>query len=122
MTLADVRFSHRVKALVGQVRGEVDMSNAEGIGTAVVEAMAPETTGVVLDLSEVEYLDSAGIYVLFGLRENLRARGHTLILVVPEATPVSDALRLAGIKRHTEVADTLEQALQGMQAAGADEP
>ena len=117
MTLGDVQFSRHGDALVGRVRGELDMSNAEGIGTAVTDTMAPDTAGVVLDLSEVEYLDSAGIYVLFGLRETLRARGLTLILVVPEASPVNDALRLAGVKHHTEVALTLEEAFNGMGAS-----
>ncbi len=111
MTLADIHFSQRGTFLVGTLRGELDLSNAEVVGSAVVEQMPGGTTGVVLDLSEVEYLDSAGIYTLFGLRESLRARGHALILVVPEASPVNDALRLAGVKRHTDVALTLEEAL-----------
>ena|SRR5947209_6818045 len=114
MTLGDVQFSRHGDALVGRIRGELDMSNAEGIGRAVTDTMAPDTAGVVLDLSEVEYLDSAGIYVLFGLRETLRARGLTLTLVVPETSPVNDALRLAGVKHHTEVALTLEEAFNGM--------
>jgi anti-sigma B factor antagonist len=116
MTLADVHFSQRGSALIGTVRGELDMSNAAAVGAAVIDQMAVETTGVVLDLSEVEYLDSAGIYTLFGMRENLRARGHTLVLVVPDGSPVSEALRLAGIKRHTEVVLTLEDALRSMNA------
>ena len=117
MTLADVRFSQRGGALIGQVVGELDMSNSEAVGTAVTETMSPGTDNVVLDLSEVEYLDSAGIYVIFGLRENLRARGHKLALVVPEGSPVTDALRLAGVQRHTPVAATLEDALAGLGAA-----
>jgi anti-sigma B factor antagonist len=122
MTLGDVRFSHRGNVLIGEVQGELDMSNAEGIGAAVVDTMAADTVGVVMDLSGVEYLDSAGIYVLFGLRESLRARGHALVIVVPEGSPVNDALRLAGIKQHTEVALSLEEALQRLQSAGAPEP
>jgi hypothetical protein len=50
------------------------------------------------------------------MRENLRARGQKLLLVVPEGSPVNDALRLAGIKRHTEVALTLEEALRSLEA------
>jgi len=119
MTLADVHFSQRGTALIVTVRGELDMSNAAAVGAAVSDQIVVDTTGVVLDLSEVDYLDSAGIYTLFGMRENLRARGHALILVVPEGSPVSDALRLAGIKRHTEVALTLEDALRSMKAEEA---
>jgi anti-sigma B factor antagonist len=118
MTLADVEFTAHDRTLIGLVKGEVDMSNAETIGTAVVGRMAAETAGVVLDLSAVDYLDSAGIYVLFGLRERLRVRGHPLILVVPEASPVNDALRLAGVRGQTVVAGSLEEALGGLPPAG----
>lgn len=118
MTLGDVGFSQRGGTLIGQVRGELDMSNAAGIGAAVVDHMAAETDGVVLDLSDVDYLDSAGIHVLFGLRENLRARGHALVLVVPDVSPVNDALRLAGVTSHTRVAVTVEEALRRIDAAG----
>jgi anti-sigma B factor antagonist len=121
MTLADIQFTQRGNALVGHVNGELDMSNAEGLGGAVIEQMSQDAAGVVLDLSEVEYLDSAGIYVLFGLRKNLQARGHALILVIPEGSPVNDALRLAGVTGHTGVATTLEEALRGMAAATAEE-
>jgi anti-sigma B factor antagonist len=114
MMLADIRFSQRGAALVGHVRGELDLSNAEEIGASIIENTPSEATGVVLDLSEVEYLDSAGIYVLYGLLEHLRARGKTLILVVPDASPVSDALRLAGVESHTEAAPSVEEALQVM--------
>lgn len=116
MTIADVQFSQSGNALIGSVRGELDMSNASAIATAVVDQMVIDTTGVVLDLSQVDYLDSAGIYTLFGMRESLRARGHKLVLVVPDGSPVNDALRLAGVKRHTEVALTLEEALRSLEA------
>jgi anti-anti-sigma factor len=119
MTLADIKFTHRGNALVGHVKGELDMSNAESIGAAVLDAMKGDRSGAVLDLSDVDYLDSAGIYVLFGLRENLRARGHALILVVPEGSPVNDALRLAGVMRHTQMAASLDEGLLGIEAAGA---
>ena len=121
MTLADVRFSQRGRTLIGQVVGELDMSNAEAVGTAVTETMSPDTESVVLDLSDVAYLDSAGIYVIFGMRENLRARGHKLALVVPDGSPVNDALRLAGVQRHTPVAATVEDALAGIEAGPAKE-
>jgi anti-anti-sigma factor len=62
----------------------------------------------VLDLSGIDYLDSAGIHLLYRLRESVRARGLTFALVVPRESPVFDALRLAGIERHLDVLDTVD--------------
>lgn len=47
--------------------GEIDMSNARGLAAALDGAPGP----LVLDLSAVEYLDSAGLSVLFAHAERL---------------------------------------------------
>jgi len=76
MSLADVRITLVPSALIAHVTGEVDMSNAEDVGATVIKATPNEAQGVVLDLSRVEYLDSAGIYVIYGMRASLQARGQ----------------------------------------------
>jgi anti-sigma B factor antagonist len=122
MRLGDVTFERRDNVLVAHLTGEVDMSNAEGIGAAVLEATGNETLGVVLDLTDVRYLDSAGIYVVFGMRSRLRARGQVLRLVIPGASPVDDALRLAGVQRHVDVVETVDQGVQAVQAGDTADP
>ena len=67
---------------------------------------------MILDLSGVDYLDSAGIYVIYGMRASLQARGQVLILVIPPTSPVHDSLRLAGAERPGEIADAVEDALR----------
>lgn len=111
MNLADVQITLSPRALVAEIRGEVDMSNAEDIGDSIIAATPNEAEGVVLDLSRLEYMDSAGIYVVFGIRTSLQARGQTLILVIPATSPVHDALRLAGVDRPGAIADTVDEAL-----------
>ena len=111
MSLADVQITLVPNALIAHVTGEVDMSNAEDVGETVIKATPNEAQGVVLDLSAVEYLDSAGIYVIYGMRASLQARGQALILVIPPSSPVHDSLRLAGADRPGEVADGVEEAL-----------
>jgi anti-anti-sigma factor len=111
MSVADVRITLSQYALIAQLSGEIDMSNAEDMGATVVGATPNEVSGVVLDLSDVEYMDSAGIYVIFGMRASLQARGQTLIMVMPADSPVYDALRLAGAERPGEVTETVDEAL-----------
>lgn len=112
MSLADLQITMAKSALIAQVSGEIDMSNAEQVGASVIEATPHEAEGVVLDLSGVEYMDSAGIYVIFGMRTSLQARTQRLILVLPDGSPVHDALRLSGAERPGEVAGTVEEAVR----------
>jgi anti-sigma B factor antagonist len=112
MTAADVQIAHAPGALVAHLVGEIDMSNAEDLGAAVIGATPNDARGVVLDLSGVDYLDSAGIYVIHGMRASLQARGQRLMLVIPPRSPVYDALRLSGGERPGEVVEEVDSALQ----------
>lgn len=120
--LGDVTFARESDVLVARLTGELDMSNAEDIGSAVLEATPHDAVGVILDLSGVQYLDSAGIYVVFGMRSRLRARGQSLRLNIPGGSPVDDALRLAGVQRHVEVVETVEQGIEELQEGEASDP
>ena len=114
MMLADVQFDVREQLVVCTVTGEVDLSNATKICDAVGDVTPNTALGVVLDLSHVDYLDSAGIHLIYRLRENLRARGQKLMLTIPEDSPVQDSLRLAGVTQHLPIAPSVDEALAGL--------
>ena len=119
MKLGDVTFADHDGLRVALLTGEVDLSNADSIGDAIVESTTNQALGVILDLTELHYLDSAGIHLIYKLRERLRSRGQSLALVVPAGSPSNDALRLAGVTLHVPVSQTLPAALQ---AAGSEAP
>lgn len=97
--------------MVARLTGELDLSNAEDVGRALADAVPNHALALVVDLSQVEYLDSAGIQLIYRLRESLRARGQTLHLVIPTASAANDALRLAGVERHVETIQSVDEAL-----------
>ena len=111
MRLADVDFTERDGSVIAAVRGEIDMSNANALGDAVGGATPGDALRVVLDLTRVNYLDSAGIHLIFRLRQSLRDRDLELAVVIPPESPANDALRLAGLMGRMEIARTLEEAL-----------
>lgn len=121
MRLADIQLTSRDGVLIVRVTGEIDMSNAGELRTAITDATPNDALGVVLDLSDVVYMDSAGIQLLYRLGENLRNRGQTLRIVVPPHSPPADALRLAGIKRHVDVVEELDQGVRAVAAVGASD-
>ena len=62
--------------LLARVRGEIDMSNAAEIGSAVAGRISNDALGLVLDLTDVEYMDSAALHMIFELRTRLKDRGQ----------------------------------------------
>ncbi len=111
MQIADVEFESRDRAVVARVSGEVDLSNADSLGAALLDAMPNDERRLIVDLSAVAYLDSAGIRLIYQLRERLQSRGQRLRLVIPAESASHDALRLAGLAEHVEMAETLEEAI-----------
>lgn len=109
--IGDVQLELQDAVMVARLTGEVDLSNARSIEEAIAVATPNQTVGVVVDLSELDYLDSAGIQLLYRLREQLRVRGQDLRLVLPAGSPASDALKLAGVIDQLRTSPTLQEAL-----------
>jgi anti-sigma B factor antagonist len=79
-------------AVVLTAGGEIDLSNADSFAAALAGARQQATGGpLVVDLTGVEYLDSAGLAVLFPHVDELR------LLATPLLAPVLTIVGLADI-------------------------
>jgi anti-sigma B factor antagonist len=114
--IGDVECVVRGNVVVARMTGEVDLSNAERIGGKVAAAVPGGAFGVVLDLTLLTYLDSAGIYVIYGLRQRLSETGQGLILVVPERGQVHSTLTMANVTDQVPATRTVEDALHALHA------
>jgi len=70
--------------------------------------------GLILDLSEATYLDSAGIEFLFDLARRLRTSGQRLCLVVPARAPMRRVLDLCDIDEIASMDVTVDAAVEGL--------
>jgi anti-sigma B factor antagonist/stage II sporulation protein AA (anti-sigma F factor antagonist) len=122
MRLADLQLTSADDAVIARLTGEIDMSNARELRAAITDATPNHALGVVLDLSDVTYIDSAGIHMLYRLGESLRNRGQTLRVVIPPSSPASAALRLAGLNRNTDMVEAVDEGLRAIAAGAAGEP
>ncbi len=96
--LAGFEFEQRGGALVAAVEGEIDSSNASDLRLALADRLPSASDALVLDLTAVTYLDSAGVHLLFDLGRKLAARRQSIRLVVPEGTPTRRVLELCAIE------------------------
>ena len=96
----DVSVRREEGVPVAAVRGEVDASNADQVGQALHDAVPNLSFGLVLDLSAVTYLDSAGVRMLFDTITRLDRRQQRLHVVVPAGSFVEEVMlstNLAGV-------------------------
>jgi anti-anti-sigma factor len=119
MRLADVEFSTHGRVLVAHVSGEIDLSNADQLSGVLMDATGNQALALVLDLAAADYLDSAGIQLIYRLQDRLKARGQEFRLVIPEGSPVLYAIRLAGLSNHVEMLQSVADALRGVDALSA---
>jgi anti-anti-sigma factor len=113
--LADVRFETVGGVVVARLEGEVDMSNADDLGAAITARVSSDALALVLDLAAVDYLDSAGIHVLFELRELLTRRGQQIRLVLGSDSPIATALEYAGVQHTLGAAATVHDAIEDLE-------
>lgn len=110
MKLGDVEVRVEDSVLIARLTGEIDLSNAGSIEQAIATATPNHSTGLILDLTDLEYIDSAGIGLIYSLREKLQVRGQDLKLVIPSDSPAADALRLAGVAPHLPIMGSIQEA------------
>ena len=85
------------------VSGEIDISNAAHFSRALKGSVSNLDDELVLDLSQVTYVDSAGIRVMFDLARRLKDHQQRLLLVVPQGSGIRRSLTLGGLLDMVEV-------------------
>ncbi len=96
-------------AAVVRLAGELDLYNAETVRNALAGAAADGPARVVIDLSQVEFIDSTALGVLIEARSKLGTTG--LVLAAPQIS-TRRALAVSGLDRHLPVHDTVDDALK----------
>lgn len=96
---------------VAAVDGEIDASNATELGDRLRAVLTNRSLALVVDLSGVTYVDSAGINVLFALASELRQRQQRLRLVIPEGSPITRLAAITGLDSRVATFPTRAAAL-----------
>jgi anti-anti-sigma factor len=103
-----VTFSKFGDAELVSLTGEIDLSNAPAIGKAIVRRV--NSAGkVLIDLTTVSFLDSAGVRLLDALVGDLNAHGTPTRLIVGERGAARMTLQLCAF-REDVLATDLERA------------
>jgi anti-sigma B factor antagonist len=94
---------------VVSISGSVDMLTAPGLADAIDTALAKKPSGLIVDLSKVEFLGSAGISVLMKTRDTLGET--TQFCVVADGPATHRPLTLLGINELMLLSRRLDDAV-----------
>lgn len=94
---------------VVSLRGELDIASAEDLRGHLLAARRAHGDHVILDLDDLEFMDSHGLSVIIGCYKSVTAAGGSLALA--GARPiVRRTLEITGLDRRLALFDSVEKA------------
>jgi anti-sigma B factor antagonist len=96
-------------AVVIHLVGELDLYNAPEVRTALLELCSEQPERLVVDLGQVDFVDSTTLGVLIEARTKLDDR-KTFLLAAP-GLETHRALSISGLDQHLAVHETVAAAL-----------
>jgi anti-sigma B factor antagonist len=94
-------------SLLVRLRGEIDLSNADPVHRQL-ESAVEGWPRVIIDLAEIEYLDSQGLRLVKQLCAKAGREGTKLELVAPPGHFARQVLEMTRMSDYAEIHDTLE--------------
>ena len=119
-SLAQLKLDDESGITIASVDGEIDLSNAAGLEMAISNAVANQALGLVVDLASVDYLDSAGVTLLFNLARRVSRRQQQFMVVVPREAHVREILSLSGATDALALQDSLDDAMSQLDRSQLD--
>jgi anti-anti-sigma factor len=101
----------RPNTTVCTVTGRIDLVTAPGLSDTLIEAIHDERPHLVIDLSAVDFVDSAGLHAIFESLDGYDIDGHVAVVVDPNSEAVTP-LEIATLDEYLDRHGDLTRALQ----------
>jgi anti-anti-sigma factor len=105
----EIRLADEDEVPVVTLTGRLDGFGAQQLETGLKEIVRDDTRSVIFNLGGVDYLSSAGIRVLLGLKKKLKQRDGTLALINVRDFP-KNVLEMSGFLKVLVIYPTLQEA------------
>lgn len=90
--------------------GRLDMEGAEGVEATMVKLTSEECLRVVVNITRVSFLASAGLRVLINAARAVKQNGGGLVMILGSNPQVHETLEFTGITMMIPSFETAEQA------------
>ena len=117
-----VEFEERGDVVVAVLTGELDIAVAETTGQKIGASVPSSARGLVVDMSELEFMDSSGVSMLFGLARQVGSHRQELRVVAPEGRPVARVLQIVEFERAAPVHADVDSAVAAIATPRSSRP
>ena len=117
--VATLQVGTRGPVSVAHLSGEIDLSCVADFGEKLAESVDPAALGLVVDLTDVTFMDSTGIHLLFNLAGRLKAAGQSMRVAVPESSPLRRILTLVNLVGAVPIDPSLDHSVVELATAHA---
>ena len=118
--LGNVQLQREERVVLAVLSGEIDMSNATSVRLEIADFVTPDDDAVVIDLSELEFIDSAGLHSLVELGDLMAERRQQLFLSAADGSHVERALEIVGMRNAVPVHPSRDEAMQAARASAVE--
>lgn len=95
---------------VVDVKGEVDLFTAPKLREHIVGLVEDDERSIIVNLADVEFMDSTGLGVLVGALKRLKEKDGHLALVCPQGS-VLRVLTVTGLNKVFAIYNSVEEAI-----------
>lgn len=113
--LVELEIEERGEVVIARVRGELDIAVAPAMGDRIQAGVPTSARTLVIDLSDLDFMDSSGVAMLFSVARRLDSRRQELRVVSGSGHPVSRVLEIVEFDRAAPVHESLDEALADSQ-------
>jgi anti-anti-sigma factor len=99
------------EVVVVRLTGELDISVTEPTGHKIAAAVPSSAHGVVVDMTGLDFIDSSGISMLFGLARRVGSRRQQLRVVAPAGKTVARVLEIVEFGRAAPIDPDVDSAV-----------
>jgi len=100
-------------ASIIDIEGEIDVYTAPQLKQQMLDLLDKGATHIVVNLSEVEYLDSTALGVLIGGLKRLRERNGALDIICPNPR-IRRIFEITGLDKIFDIYSTEEEAIKAL--------
>ena len=113
---ADVQMEHRDPVRIAHVSGDVEITQAGALRELLMAAVRNDDLGLIVDLSDVRFIDSVGVSLLFELAERLTGRQLRFAVVMPAEGLVQRVLTIVDLSSVAEIHPDVGSALAAVRS------
>lgn len=103
---------------VVRLKGELDIATVDDLRNDLRKARQAHGEHVILDMTELEFMDSQGLSVIVSCHKAVTAAGGSLALVAPRPI-VRRTLEITGLSGRLHVFDSVEEAAAPRETAAS---